>query len=342
MARKHRRKSRNGKLIRLCLAVCAVALVLVFGVVGAQFLEARMTEKVENAGQQMTAHTIEENTAQVFMNGQWYQKKDVETLLVIGIDDFGAVTGSSSYNNTNQADFMMLFVRDAETGESSVIHLNRDTMTDITMLGVTGKAAGTQHAQLALAYNYGQGKQDSSRNTVDAVSNLLYGIEVDHYITVTMDAVPVMNDWAGGVTVEVLDDMTSVDSALALGNEIKLTGEQALAYVRTRMGLDDSTNINRMERQRQYAAAWVETASEQLKDENTAADLVLQMDDHYYSDCTADELVELAERLGSAGTAQIFELPGESVRGAQYMEYYADDEGIQQLVLEVFYSPVRQ
>lgn len=341
MTRRHRR-SRKRKLIRVLLVICAIALVLVIGMVGAQIAESRMSVKVENAGLQMTAYIGEETTAQVFMNGQWYQKKDVETLLVIGIDDFGAVTSSSSYNNTKQADFLMLFVKDAESGESQVIHVNRDTMTDITMLGVSGEAAGTRKAQLALAYNYGQGQHDSSRNTVEAVSNLLYGIEIDHYITVTMDAVPVLNDWAGGVTIEVMDDMTGEDEALVLGEEIKLSGEQALAYVRTRMGLDDSTNINRMQRQRQYASAWVETATPLLQDETAVTRLVMEMSDYHYSDCTAQELAGYASELGENSDVQILELPGEAVNGEVFMEFHADDEGIQQLLLDVFYQMVNE
>ena len=153
-----------------------------------------------------------------------------------------------------------------------------------------------------------------------------------------MDAVPVMNDWAGGVTIEVMDDMTSADSALVAGNEIKLTGEQALTYVRSRMGLDDSTNINRMKRQRQYASAWVDAAQEKLKDENAVTQLVMDMSDHHYSDCTAQELAGFAGSLGENPNAQIHELPGEAVKGETYMEFYADDAGIQQLVLDVFYE----
>lgn len=339
MAGRHRRRSRKSKLSRLIAAVCAVALVLALGGIGAWYMDTRMDPDVTNAGMQLTDHTGDESVAQVFMNGRWHKKRDVETLLVIGIDNYGDISASNSYNNTNQADFLALFIRDNESGESSAIHINRDTITDITMLGVTGEAAGTQRAQLALAYNYGQGQNDSSRNTADAVSRLLYGIEIDHYITVTMDAVPVMNDWAGGVTLEIKDDMTGVDSALVLGEEIKLTGEQALAYVRTRKGLDDSSNIHRMERQRQFASAWVDQAREQLGDSQAVAQLVMQMSDYHYSDCTADQMAEFAQNLAEAAVVEIHELPGQSVRGEQYMEFYADDEQIQQLVLDIFYMP---
>jgi len=322
-------------------AICAIVLVLAIGGVGAWYMDARMNKGVTNAGMQLTDHTGDESVAQVFMNGRWYKQKNVETLLVIGIDDSGNMESSNSYNNSSQADFMALYIRDEDSGETAAIHINRDTMTDITMLGVTGEAAGTQRAQLALAYNYGNGQNDSSRNTAEAVSRLLYGMEIDHYITVTMDAVPIMNDWVGGVTLEIKEDMTSVDHALVFGKEITLTGEQALAYVQTRKGLDDSTNINRMERQRQFASAWIDQAREQLSDSNAVAQLVMQMENHHYSDCTVDQLIAFAKNLADASAAEIHELPGQSVRGAEFMEFYADDEQIQQLVLDLFYMPVR-
>lgn len=339
MAARRRRRGRRIRTVRFCLSAAAIVLVIAIGFVGAQIIESRMNVKVENAGMQVTAHVDDESAAQVFVNGRWYRQKDVETLLVMGIDDYGAAVSSGSYNNAHQADFLALFIRDVLSGQSSVIHINRDTMTDITMLGVTGQAAGVQHAQLALAYNYGQGQHDSSRNTADAVSNLLYGIEIDHYITVTMAAVPIMNDWAGGVEIEIQDDLTSIDSAWTPGAKIHLQGDQALGYVRTRKGLDDSTNINRMERQRQYASAWVSAAQAKLNDSEAVADLVLQMSDCHYSDCTVEELTDFAGALSENPSVPVHTLPGEVVRGEQFMEYYADDEGIQKLVLELFYEP---
>ena len=53
--------------------------------------------------------------------------------------------------------------------------------------------------------------QDSCRYQAKAVSNLLYGVSIDHFCSVTMDAVAVINDAVGGVSVQVMDDMTMVD-----------------------------------------------------------------------------------------------------------------------------------
>ncbi len=340
MTKRYKRRKNGAKPTRVYASAALVVLVLLLGVVAAQLMESRMAVEVRNAGEQLTSHINEESTAQVFMNGQWHEKRNVETLLVMGIDNFGTVASSGSYNNTNQADFLVLFVHDVDSGENAAIHLNRDTMTDITVLGVTGEAAGTRRAQLALAYNYGRGENDSSRNTANAVSRLLYGVEVDHYITVTMTAVPILNDWVGGVAVEVLDDFTDIDNTLVLGEEITLKGEQALTYVRIRSGLDDSSNLNRMKRQRQYASQWIKAAQPYLNNGEAIKELVVQMSDCHYSDCTVDELIHFAEIMSADLNVAIHELAGESLKGEMYMEYYVDDNTVQQLVLELFYKPV--
>ena len=145
------------------------------------------------------------------LEGMWYvPNENLEVILLIGVDKYESQTETESYNNNQQADFLMLFLMDEEAETCTAVHLNRDTMTEITVLGVRGENAGTITGQIALAHTYGDGEQKSCRNTVDAVSNMLYGIEIDHYMAVTMDAVPLINDLAGGVTLTVLNDMTSV------------------------------------------------------------------------------------------------------------------------------------
>jgi len=332
---------RMRRRIRLCMCALGVVLIFVVGGILAVHLESHLNPPIENAGELMTVYSNEATGEWVFMNGQWHAKKDVDTLLVIGVDGLDRqLTASNSYNNSRPAAFLALYVRDAESGESTVIHLNRDTMTQIPVLGVTGQSAGSMYGQLALAFNYGRGEGDSSRNTVHAVSHLLYGIDVDHYITVAMDAVPIVNDWVGGVTLEIADDFTGIDDALVQGTNVTLHGDQALTYVRTRRGLDDSTNIRRMERQRQYASAWLKEAKPFLQDENAVADLMMSMSDYHYSDCTAEELVFFAEALAETPSQTICELEGRAVQGEVYMEYHLDETAVQNLVLSVFYEPV--
>ena len=106
-------------------------------------------------------------------------------------------------------------------------------MTQIQILGVTEEPAGSFTGQLALAHTYGSGEEDSCENTVLAVSNLLYGMEIDHYVSLTMDGVALLNDLVGGVPVEVLDDFSGIDDSLVQGETVTLRGRQALTYVRS-------------------------------------------------------------------------------------------------------------
>jgi len=322
------------------VAIVAIVLILILALIGVRVYEMKMSTVIPNAGEQMTAHTAAMNSGQVYMNERWYAERNVETLLVLGIDDYANLNGTDSYNIGHQTDFLVLFIRDLDTGKTAAIHINRDTMTDITTLGVTGQPTGTIHAQLALAYNYGNTDQSRSQNTVEAVEHLLYGMPIDHYITLTMDAVPVLNDWVGGVTVEILDDFTALDSSMIPGELVRLDGAQALTYVRTRYGLDDSSNLDRMERQRQYAEEWIHSAQGLLNDAQAVADLVVQLDGYYHSDCTVDELASYAEGLSLSPSTMVYQIEGDTMQGDVYMEFHVDEEYLQQLVLELFYIPV--
>lgn len=325
--------------MRLLKRCGILALVVAFGVGGAYCVETFLAPEIENADERLTVYDSAAEAPSIYLNGKWYAERDMESFLVIGVDDLGEISGADSYNNGSQADFLALLIHDRESNQSAAIHLNRDTMTDVPILGVTGASAGSRFEQLALAYYYGQGAEDSCKNTVKAVSNLLYGIEIDHYAAVTMDAVPILNNWVGGVRLEVLDDLTSVNPELEQGKEALLWGEDALHYVQARYGLEDSSNLNRMERQRQYASAWFEKAEPLFHDYQAMSELLEDLSDYAYSDCGLEELADIAETFSDAPPETVYTLPGQAV-AAEYMEYHIDETALQEMVLKLFYREV--
>lgn len=233
----------------------------------------------------------------------------------------------------------MLLVIDREHKSYSALHLNRDTMTEIPIKGVTGELAGTITGQLALAHTYGSGGADSCRNTVEAVSKFLYGTEIDHYVSLTMDAVAVLNDLAGGVTVEVMDDFTAVDPTLVKGTNITLMGRQALTYIRARGGLEDSSNLRRMERQRQYLTALREQVEKRRQEQpDFDAKAILSIADYLVSDYTANQMAELNSRLEGYTFREVLDVPGEAVHGTEFMEFYADETTLMETVMGLFYE----
>ena len=171
------------KGIALALAVVLVVLVGLLCLKRWDESRGQLAER-DTAGESPTAS--EDSREVIYVNGQAYALRDLETILLLGVDKFEGET-PEGYLNNQQADFLLLLVLD-EAGETCTpIQLNRDTMTQIQILGVNGEPAGTMTGQLALAHTYGGGEEDSCENTVLAVENLLYGVEIDHYVSMTMD-----------------------------------------------------------------------------------------------------------------------------------------------------------
>lgn len=344
ISRRRRRRHRDHHLRRYARRriLSAAAVLLAFGVccVLGYIAASHLAPEIEHADEQLTVYEDIEGEPSIYVNNQWYAQKDMENLLLIGVDDMGAIQGADSYNNGSQADFIVLLMRDRKSGETAALHINRDTMTDVPVLGVMGDAAGTRREQIALAYYYGQGDQVSCENTVQAVSNLLYGVEIDHYFAITMDAVSIMNDWAGGVKLEVMDDFSGVDPDLVKGQETILWDDDALHYVQARAGMQDSSNLRRMERQRQYAWAWFEQCQPLFRDYESMADLFSRLQGYFYSDCTLEQLQNLSTDYSGKLPEDIYTLKGEAAVDSVYMEYHVDEAALQQQVLDLFYEPV--
>ena len=265
-------------------------------------------------------------------------RDDVETLLIVGLDKFDASLSADSYNNDKCADFLVLLVIDRKAKSYSTVYLNRDTITDVTVLGVGGQKVATVKEQLSLAHTYGTGSEDSARNTARAVSAIFGGLRIDRYITLTMDAVAVLNDSVGGVTLTMAEDLTVVDPSFAEGSTVTLTGEQALRFVRARGGLEDSSNVRRMERQKQYldalyAQLWAHLETEKTFSTSVAKDLSRYM----VSNCSSGELERMMDALGKIEMGESYSLTGDYMIG-KYAEFYPYESSVKRILVSLFYK----
>lgn len=329
MHTEERKKNTRATMLRILAVVLAIVLLISTGLFLLSFWEQRFGQFPEREP------FLEERLTYA---GQEYVLRDnVETLLVLGLDTY-EMEQTESYNNQQQADFLMLLVMDNENKTCKAIHINRDTMVDMSVLGVAGERVGTVNKQIALSHTYGNGREVSCRNTANAVSGLL-GVEVDHYLSITMSAVPVYNDLVGGVTVEILDDFTGFDAAMVKGETVSLTGEQALLYVRSRQGLDDPTNQQRMKRQKQYLEGLYESSRRCVEQqEDFVSKAGLAMADYMVSDCSGNKLESLLTRFTEHELDDILNITGETVVGEEFMEFYPDEDSVMQTVIDCFYQ----
>lgn len=319
------------------LKYVAIGLVIVFLI--AAFLLLQEWEKQQG---RFPVSGTEEGVVK-YEGKEYVLRDDVETFLVLGLDRYkDAHTSESHESGSVQADFLMLFVFDNTSKTTTAIHINRDTMANVHRLDVGGNKVGiVEKKQIALAYNYayGDGGSVNCRNTADSVSELLKNVRVNQYMSLTMDAVVVANDLVGGVEVTVLDDFTGIDDHLIKGEKVTLMGEQALRYVRTRYGLEDSTNSARMERQKQYVDALFAKAISCMKSDSefvlNAAD---KLSPYLEYNSTEYRLKEYAEKFDSYEFLGIREIEGETKNGEEFVEFHPDEASVWEIVIELFYE----
>ncbi len=322
-------KGRRNKTLLFC---AILILVLVMIISGLQILKSADFLHKPGAEYAQQSKTIEKD------GKLYYPRQDVTVMMVLGIDQEGPVQASSSYINPGAADMVMLLVFDETNENCSVLYLNRDTMLDVSLLGLRGDYAGTRREQLALAHTYGSGLEDSCENVRSTLENFLPGVNIDYYVSMNMDAIPILNDAVGGVTVNVTDDFSEVDPSISMGQTV-LRGHQVLSYVQTRKGVGDQKNVSRMERQKEYITSFLQQYHNM--DDHGMEFLIStyeRIEPYIVTDCSVNTLTGMLSRYKDYTLKEIVTVEGENVVGEEYYEFYVDEENLQQVVLDLFYA----
>ncbi len=277
----------------------------------------------------------------VTYNGEQYRKKDVVNLLIMGIDNETEAEDSGFYYNDGRADFLALVSVDVFTKSYKVLHLNRDTITDIKVYGVRGEYVETRQEQLALAHTYGDGLKESCEYTEDAVSTLLDGITIDYYLSLNIPALAILNDEAGGVPITFDRDYTDISQEFVKGSTVTLTGEQALKLVRSRKDVDDGTNVSRMQRQMLYVDAFItQIAKCAAEDGEFLTNAFEKIADYTVTDCSVSTFGRLFGYVSDYTCTANRGLDGEAIKGETYMEFHVNEEKKTALIMEWFYNKV--
>lgn len=327
----HRTISTRDLVGAACLLV-AVTAVLAVGFVALHRWQMGQQEQSAGGSGSEVRKTME-------YQGTTYAVRDgIETYLFMGIDVEGPVKGNKSYIGGGQADVQLLLVMDRLNRTWQVLQINRDSLVDVPVLGVTGAEVGVEHQQIALAHSYGDGLESSCENNVTTVSRLFENQEIDGYLAVNMDAVAIINDQVGGVEVTVLDDFSQMDADLVKGQSVTLSGAQALTYVRGRQGVGDETNLSRMARQEQYLEA-LYRKMKGLNIENATA--MLQAVEDYMVTNMKDRWLNLLDRMESYTRLDPLTIDGKNELDEQgATAYRLDEDSLQQVMIQLFYEPI--
>lgn len=332
-----------------------IIVVLVLLVGGVYVIALKIENKISSAGN--TANRpAEEKLQEPFLKGEEDEVKgtvtldgkkysyyhEIQTYLLIGTDASGSEEESGEDYQGNMADFLLLAVVDKTSHTYAVLQLNRDTMTEVTLMQKDGSGMASAELQLCTSHWYGGTPEQSCENTVQAVSGLLGGIKIDGYYALNMEQIPILNHEVGGVPVTIESDFSKVDKTLKKGETIVLNDEQAYTFVHDRYGVDDEENISRMKRQRQYLKGLFAKAQEK-NSENS--DFILEMFQklrkNAVSNLTGKKISRLAKQISSGENLGIYTLEGKSKKGQAlgdgiwHTEFYVDKDSLKNVMKEL-------
>lgn len=285
--------------------------------------------------------TVDDNLLE--FNGQKYiLNNKVTATLIAGVDKEGKV--SYTYDGTQnggQADMLLLMVVNDADKTVDFLQIDRDTMATFNTLNSAYLKDGIINSQIAVSHSYGNGGTVSCQNTVSAVENLLYNINIKEYYFVNIDAIPIINDFFGGVTVDIEDDFSSVNPSLEMDTTITLQGEQARDYLVSRKQLPDGTNQNRSKRHKVYMKSLIDNIVSSVETENT--DMITEFDnevhDYVVTTLSANDMLTLATKVSKYKRNDFINLEGEFTMDTDLMQFIVDEEAAKELVVDLFYIP---
>jgi LCP family protein required for cell wall assembly len=258
---------------------------------------------------------------------------DIDTILFLGTDESSNEATEDEEAHGAMADMVMVMVINHTKQEYAILQLDRDTITTVDMIDSDGNGGASAEQQLCTAHWYGGSEELNCANAVRAVCQLLGGVTIDTYYSLTWEGITSLNAVVDGVTLTIQNDFSQIDPSMVMGETITLTDEQAYEFLRGRHGIDDGENLSRMERHRQYLSAWMQKVKEKTAEDSTFPAKVYQDLSPYAStNLKGSQINKGSEQIMSYNYLGIFNIDGTTALGSMlgdgidHMEFYMDED----------------
>ena len=266
---------------------------------------------------------------------------NVLALTLIGIDD-----GTGSESGERMADAIYVLAVDTTTGKVRVLGISRDTMTDVDVYSGSGKYIDTENRQITYSYAYSGDGVTGGANTNKSISRLFYGLPMNEYVAINLDALKYLNDAIGGVTLTSSMTFVSPEDGRTIyeGETVTLHGEEAERYVRARDTQVLTSNNDRMKRQQEYIRAFLNSIVPAAKKDITVVGrLFSAISDNSESTLDMPEVTYIASTalsfLRGASDIEYVTLSGEITAG-DHAELRPKNEDLVRTMLDLFYKPI--
>jgi LCP family protein required for cell wall assembly len=275
-------------------------------------------------------------------DGQVYQYNDqMIHILCLGIAKNSIMEAPvEDATSVGQSDAVYLLSYDTKKKAWSALSIPRDTMVSVEMYYLDGTEMGQQEMQLTLQYAYGDGEEKSANLTKARVQEILNGLPIHRVCAINYEAVTLLNDAVGGVEIDVEEEVACRIENLDSG-QFRLEGDLAIQYLRFRDITIFRSSATRVERQKKYLKAFLQTAkSATKKNPSLPLQMFRVLRKNMYTDLTSDEAVYLAAAMLNTNFSDLnfYTLDGETQVVDGHEAFYPDEEALRNTMISLYYQ----
>lgn len=265
----------------------------------------------------------------------WRYNSRLRTVLFLGVDSRDtAQLDKKGVGAGGRSDTILLLVIDQDAKTVQPVTVSRDTMTSVDVYDRDRNFLFSGQMQLNMQYSFGDSPKRSCLLAKNKVSQVLYGIPIQSYISLTLDGIVAAGEAMGGVTVTLEEDWTDIDPTYTAGSTITMDGPALERFIRYRDTGSVGSNNVRMGRHRWF----IQQMFRQLNGMNSSMveNLMNQVEPYMETDMDGDTIKQLASYQVSD---TMMNIPGETHHGQAHDEFYIDQAALQTFLLELFYVP---
>lgn len=286
----------------------------------------------------------------IFHNGKYYSlKKNIDTYLLMGIDDDGG-----------QADIIYLIAADNQNKKIFLIPINRNIMVAMDIYSETGEYLGQNNLQICLAHSIPCRSLNHNEAQKNAVSNLLFGLQIDNYVALHEDGIESLANIMGDINITLNETLTNFENVkgennltpfenFVEGETLTVNSQNISAFFRIREldGLGGSEK--RLERVTDYIIecynklsniVGLTSIAKNLSNYNKSLDELYREISNYISTDITNPVKLVAKYLANYTLTEetVFYIPHITGRKNEYEVCYMNEEETREILLHIFYK----
>ena len=269
----------------------------------------------------------------IYKGNRYHRNKDISPVLFLGVDHADGLDDAIYMGRGGRSDTIYVFLLNKKEKTNTLLSISRDAMTEVDVYNPEGEYYYSGVMQVTMQYAYGNSDKNSSLLAEKTISELLYGLDFDAYLSVNLEAIGAVIDMLGGLTITMPEDYSYIDPRYTKGAALTLNSWEVEWLLRYRDKSQLESNDDRMERQTML----LETAVAELKNRGILS-MLSDILDVAKTHITTNAGLGTIKRIASYDISEErYSVPGENRAGEIHAEFYIDEPALMDLLVELLY-----